>query len=395
MKGMLPIGGNRECADFEEILKKQGLWDRYKTTIGRGSWRDFLARYPEANTMHKKMLWVSRKVQEVEEKIPKTTFEKAQNYLWAGQCNDSYWPGGFGGIYLPHLRCANFYHLITAGRIVDEATRPRRSWVDCRVVDFDGDGREEILLESRRLNLYFSTLGGSLFELDDRRLGINFLNLLTRGDRHRRGSFIDHFLEEGTTLEKFSQCRYREQGDFVDQPYDYRWEQKGNRVVLTMERRGTVRGRNEQISIHLKKVVQLIPDQPEFFVVYTLENKETTPVEVWFGVEQGFAFPAGDDPKRYYDFEGRSMKDRLLNSLKSVDDVEKIALVDEQLGFAVRVSFSCSAGVWCFPLETVSMSKGGFGRVYQGSVILSHWKLRLEKRMPWRVEIINQVDMRR
>ena len=46
-----------------------------------GFWRYFLVKYPEINTMHKKMLWVSEKVHRM------TTDQSTLDHLWAGQCN--------------------------------------------------------------------------------------------------------------------------------------------------------------------------------------------------------------------------------------------------------------------------------------------------------------------
>ena len=42
--------------------------------------------------------------------------------------------------------------------------------------------------------------------------------------------------------------------------------------------------------------------------------------------------------------------------------------------------FNPQAGLWRFPLETVSQSEAGFERSYQGSVILAHWKFYLPER---------------
>ncbi len=436
MHWTLQTRGYKEYEDFENILKEKELYESYKIYVRGGFWRNFMVKYPESNAMQKKMLWVSQKVWKVEDRIPKATFDKAKDHLWAGQCNCPYWHGIFGGIYLPHLRHANYQHLITAGRMVDEAIRLRREWVDCRVLDYNADGRDEILLESRRLNLYFSTLGGRLFELDDRRLGINLLNLVNRReegyyrklleisgqkekppgegvasihdsvlakeegleklittDWYHKGGFIDHFLHEKTTLDDFSQCQYGEQGDFVNQPYEFKWEQKGNQVILTMERLGKVWIReNEHVPILLKKVVVLIPDRPEFKVTYTLENKGDKPVAFWFGVEFGFAFTSRNDLNQHYVLDSLSGEDTLLKSRGESQDVSVVILMDEKQKFDVSVSFSEPAGLWRFPLETISMSEGGFEKVFQGAILLSHWKINLERKNSWKIQIISKIN---
>ena len=45
----------------------------------------------------------------------------------------------------------------------------------------------------------------------------------------------------------------------------------------------------------------------------------------------------------------------------------------EFLDLAVALSWSESAVLWCFPIETVSQSDGGVEGVYQSSSVLPHW----------------------
>jgi len=71
--------------------------DLFAPFIRGGHWKNFLRRYPEANLAHKKMLALSRMVRE------RGIGGEAQMELYAAQCNDAYWHGVFGGLYLPHL----------------------------------------------------------------------------------------------------------------------------------------------------------------------------------------------------------------------------------------------------------------------------------------------------
>ena len=54
-----------------------------------------------------------------------------------------------------------------------------------------------------------------------------------------------------------------------------------------------------------------------------------------------------------------------------------IALCDEYTNLRFDLRFSAPATVHRFPLETVSQSEGGQERVYQGSVVLPNWLVRL------------------
>src|SRR5256712_6649815 len=75
----------------------------------RGShWRNFLVKYPEANRMHKKMLALSKLCRS------RGDPPAARRAIGRAQCNDAYWHGVFGGLYLPHLRAAIWRNLALA-----------------------------------------------------------------------------------------------------------------------------------------------------------------------------------------------------------------------------------------------------------------------------------------
>src|SRR6266436_5135757 len=73
-----------------------------------GHWRNFLVKYPEANRMHKKMLALSALCRE------RGDPPAARRAIGRSQCNDAYWHGVFGGLYLPHLRAAIWRNLALA-----------------------------------------------------------------------------------------------------------------------------------------------------------------------------------------------------------------------------------------------------------------------------------------
>jgi hypothetical protein len=52
-----------------------------------------------------------------------------------------------------------------------------------------------------------------------------------------------------------------------------------------------------------------------------------------------------------------------------------LALVDEWLGLQVHLAWSPAATLQWGPVETVSVSEGGFERLYQGTALLVSWPL--------------------
>src|SRR5213596_2752682 len=96
--------------------------------------------------------------------------------LFRSQCNDAYWHGVFGGLYLPHLRRAVWHNLAVAERELrrDEA-------ITFEQLDLDGDGFEEIWVHSAAFSGVVSPRrGGAIEEYTFLGEGINHVDVLTR-----------------------------------------------------------------------------------------------------------------------------------------------------------------------------------------------------------------------
>ncbi len=92
------------------------------------------------------------------------------------QCNDAYWHGVFGGLYLPHLRDAIWRELA----IAESALRVREP-LEAEVFDIDADGHREIWVHSSDFRAIVSPdRGGGIEEFTLFGSGINFANTLTR-----------------------------------------------------------------------------------------------------------------------------------------------------------------------------------------------------------------------
>jgi hypothetical protein len=92
------------------------------------------------------------------------------------QCNDAYWHGVFGGLYLPHLRDAIWRELAIAER----ALRTREP-LETEVLDIDADGHREIWVHSANFSATVSPdRGGVIEEFTLFGAEVNFANTLTR-----------------------------------------------------------------------------------------------------------------------------------------------------------------------------------------------------------------------
>ena len=411
MKWSLDAPAQLGLERLEQNLKNSEMSDLQEAFVKGGFWRNFFVKYPEANRMHKKMLRVAGRVHRAQAKGLAT--DEIVNALWAGQCNDPYWHGVFGGLYLPNLRFPVYRSLLNAEHGVDVIEGAKS--VNVEEIDIDADGRIETVVESQRFDLCFTpSFGASLVELSVKPEAVNLLDILSRREEayHRKlreaaqgrtggggsavemketgldqflffdwyqhGSLIDHFFDEGTTLQGVAQARYSELGDFVNQPYTFSSSVKGDTAELDFERQGAVWRNGIPHKLTVRKTIRLKNGSDDIDVQYVVSNRETQPVELWFGVEWCFGGMAGDAPDRFYEFDGRQLPDRRLRSAGEELMVSSVHLTDRWLKLRSGFAMDTPAVVWRFPIETVSLSEGGFERNYQGSVVIPHWKFRLD-----------------
>lgn len=409
--------------DFEDIL--MGIastpYDKQlRRFLKGGIWRNFLVKYEESNNMHKKMLLVSEKVNQAVQQslIPKNRAHDALDALWRGQCNCAYWHGVFGGLYLPHLRQAIYQNLIDAETIIDHAEETKTNKIDFCEKDFNSDGKNELLVDTKIFHLYFDpNYGGTLFEFDFIPNLTNLNNVLSRRyesyhrrlceylnnrskyqseeaiktihhlvrvkeeglenylcyDWYHKRSLIDHFFHPDTTWENFRQCHYGEQGNFVNQPYQVSVKKDKHKLKLNFARTGDVWVNQEQFKLKTEKNVT-VDDGSDLEVEYRFKGQNNKNMAVRFGSEFNFAFFDRD-----YDF----------TELKQ----QKIwTHTDNNLKIKVTLEFDQPADIWIFPLETVSLSEGGFERICQGWTVCPHWDLVIEPGIEKKIKFCLKVE---
>jgi alpha-amylase len=398
-----------------------------------GYWRNFKARYPESDEMYARMLAVSRRLAAVQANAVSDPdySEIARQELYRGQCNCPYWHGSFGGLYFPHLRNAIYRSLITADNALDDAeglTGPR---VSAQVGDFNLDLRQEVRLENDHLiALVRPACGGHIYELDIRHSAVNLLATLDRRkeayheattaaaldqagtarnaqtgendpdssskrkplsrrvlyDTHPRKALVDHFFPIDVTLEDLVACRPLESGDFVTGTYLAKIHREPDHVALVMERPGSAGG----YPIRLRKTIKLRSASPVLLVHYELDELPRD-VCLHFAAEINLAAMSGHAPDRYYsDPAGNQLGtlDAQIDALES----RGLALTDHWLDLRVEISWSQTAGLWCFPIQTVSQSSGALEGIYQSSAVIPHWHITADEQGHWEVEIRSSVD---
>ncbi len=352
-----------DFARYNEVKEKLPAGAR--RFLRGGFFREFFLKYPESNHLHKRMLLVSGAVRREPGRAAPVELFKAQG-------NDPFWHGVFGGLYLPHLREAAYHNLLEA-----EKRLPLALGWEAR--DYDNDGRDELIFRGGALNLFLKpSFGGSLVELDDRGLSRNLSDVLSRreetyhrqkpaGDEggksihelerklpaeaaallrydwHPRYSLLDHFLADGTTAESFQKIDYKEIGDFVNQEYEFRLEEG----AAVLSRSGHLWGDGEPTPVRVTR--RVVPRKGNVLFRYELENLGEKETAVFFGVEWNF-----------YVLPSEWLLENTTLSL---------------LGGRWRLAFEEAAGVWAFPLRTISQSESDYDIIHQGMSFLPNWRI--------------------
>src|SRR5439155_17676537 len=143
------------------------LWDEVRPMVRTGTYFQFLAKYPEANHLHKRMLDVSARVARNYPARSLRTAEglpEAVRQLYRAQANCAYWHGLFGGIYLPHLRQRLWRHLIRAERALEDAGVKRQP---LRIFDLNADRHDEVMVTTDAFIAVIDPQEGALVEWSD------------------------------------------------------------------------------------------------------------------------------------------------------------------------------------------------------------------------------------
>ncbi len=443
MEWALPITAGRKFENIAKEIKESGKFEEYKQFFKGGFFRNFFVKYPEANNMHKKMLYISKKVNDIknmqtfgsdrkrEEKIAEATRE-----LWKGQCNCAYWHGVFGGLYLNYLRNAVYEHLLLSEGTLDKLIHGEGNFIDLTITDFTKSGQNDILLSNNLLNVYISpTYGGSIFEIDYKPKNFNITNTLSRReevyhrilketpperfevvekhgtpsihelvrvkekglekhlkyDWYRRLSLMDHFLDSSTSLENFMASEYKEIGNFIGESYKFNAEKRGKEAKIVLSRDGSVYFQGEGAPIRVIKTILTYAGQSIININYEILNNSNKNLALWFGVEFNFGFLGGYSGDRYYVVEGQKLEEKNLASTGIVTG-KAIKIVDEWQGIVVLLDISEAQEIWRFPIETVSQSEGGFERTYQGSVLFPNIKFNIRPEEIKKFKIVISIE---
>ncbi|OGL38871.1 MAG: hypothetical protein A2043_08990 [Candidatus Schekmanbacteria bacterium GWA2_38_9] len=412
---------------FRKIAKElQGREDlnEYLGFIKGGVWKNFFVKYAESNLIYRKMLHLSNRIRGFNFKSEKRKNE-ALDFLFQSQCNDAYWHGIFGGLYLPHLRSAIYSSLIKAEKILEEEIFGGKNFLNIESVDLDNDSKEELILKNKFLTLIIKPdKGGSLIEFDYKPRNFNLVNSLIRReeayhddllnlekhhgensgsetktihetasqkesglcehlsyDWYQRNCLIDHFFDTSLTLDNLKKNLFREQGDFILNPYKYHFSKRVIDMDLTLEREGTV---NKNFRVKVIKNINISINTKRITFTYKVINNSDSVLDTVFGTEFNFGLLGGNSPLHFFEIDTEGTPARFnLASSGEIDKINSFRIINQWDKFFLAFQFTNSPKFWRFPIETVSNSESGFERIYQSSVLIFSWQISLNKGKAW------------
>ncbi|HWR82671.1 MAG TPA: alpha-amylase/4-alpha-glucanotransferase domain-containing protein [Candidatus Deferrimicrobium sp.] len=414
----LPSAAFVEYEDFETWLREQKQWERFGRFVRGGHWRGFLSKYEESNLKHKKMLSVSDKLAEFDEKYParRREAEAARDRLYAGQCNCPYWHGVFGGLYLPHIRQSVMSALVEADARLDRLLQ--RPPLEFRAYDYDADGHDEIISSGETFTAVFTPhRGGSLVHLALNKHSFDVTDTLSRRkegyhakldravlagtsaetssihdlvlakeegltrylveDWYLKRCFVDHFFTGDVDLSRFQSGKYGEEGDFILEPFTCRVDAREH--TITMTRDGHLWRPGAVVPVRVIKQFRFAAGADEIRVRYELKTLAGHRLSVQFAIENNFNFQAGHAQDRFVQVDHRRAKDSFLDSVEGYDQAESYAVIDQFRNLAVALASNQPCSIWHLPIHTVSLSEGGFEKVYQGTTLVNLFRIELSE----------------
>jgi len=405
---------------LQELIKSLGpeAKEAYRPFLRGGHWKNFFVKYPESNHMHKRAAALSRMSLNA-----RSLDRRARDCILSAQCNDAYWHGIFGGLYLPHLRNAVWQSILKA-----EARLRRRQDLSIEESDINKDGLKEVIVSSGDVCLVFEPhSGGQLVEFSSLDPPNNYGNTLTRRpeayhqalreipengayenkgvssihkltkavdqsmldeltyDWYRRNSFIDHLFDPTAVLGDFKKCDFREWGDFANQPYKYKID--AGTLILVRDGGLYIPGSPKR-PVRLTKSFIFKNRGLTITCKYALKNASTDHINCRFGIEWNIfpAFLALGNGKIL--IEGQELD----FSSPWEQTGGKITFADRATGAELHIEFGRDSTIWGFPVNTIAQSESGYEKTAQAISIMAHQELRLDpgeerrQRITWQVE---------
>ncbi|HEK85702.1 MAG: alpha-amylase/4-alpha-glucanotransferase domain-containing protein [Candidatus Saccharicenans sp.] len=367
MEWVLPPAEQKEFLELKSSLKPED-----KKFLRGGQFREFSLKYPESHHLRCRQLQVSTEVRNCQDR-------EAELELYRAQCNDAYWHGVFGGLYLPHLRRAVYQKLISAELRIPFVS----GW---EKYDFDLDGQDEWILRTPAFFAWAKPdIGGAITEIDYRSEGTNLTDVLTRRqefyhlyttshtengqhksihelsrnlppeaqkwlefDAYRRVSFLERILPAEITKEEYAKIYYSQPGNISSQRFKSFLEEDA--LVLQTEDLAKINLNNDNsYPLQIKKRIK--PGKDSLLFAYEIVNLRKEKISLTLTSEWNLGFFEGEYNIKW----------------------PRVEFFNGQLFLEAPEAKE----IWDFPVKTVSQSEKDYEIITQGISFHFVWRLDL------------------
>ena len=376
-----------------------------------GNFNNFFKKYPESNLMKKRMLNLSREINNRENaKGPQNRekIESARKELYKSQSNCAYWHGVFGGVYLKYLRQGVYSHIIKA----EDILRGEHAEKEVEILNLVSNPNNIICARNKFLSIFVDPdYAGSVFEIDYKPLSYNLGNTMSRRvepyheklkrrpkidikavkkkvddeesidlyevlgvrernlkrflnyDSYMKFSFLCHAMNLKTRLSDFVKSAHTDFGeDSLFGPHAHQVQCENNKAHIKLQKDAMIHIGGRGRLLRLSKEITLEKGS-HILMKFDVENLSLVPLKFIFGVEFNWSI---DDP---YFMQRRQKR-----------NVKEIALADRYTGLKINHIFEEPMDVWSFPVYTLNESERGIGKNFQETSLLFHKKLALPKK---------------
>ena len=384
---------------------RNALKDDLASLVALPPWRNFLAKYPEANALHKRMLIVSEELARRSILDASPEVRQAQQNLWRAQTNDVYWHGVFGGLYLPHLRADAYGSLLRAERLLAE-----RRVASGEQRDYDVDGQDEYLFRGNAGAVFVHIEGGAVTEWDIYASATNLIDTLARRpeNEHEQLRRADKAgkVKIGKAAEKETKSihevvRAKERGlvklleyddarraFFQDSfkvgrndavslralPYQLTPQREARTVSLILE--PPARALASVPGLGLRKDIRIADEGLAAGVRYRLRNDGESAIELTFTSVSNVAFVGEANTGDLITLGTR--KTAPAKPLEGVRNVAEIAVHSEARHFDITFAIDPPADTSARPIYAIANSEEGFERLYEQTEIACSWNVTIE-----------------
>ncbi len=408
----LPGGSYPEMADWaleagaarRYAQARNALRDDLAPLVAAPAWRNFFAKYPESNGLHKRMLIVSEELARRSILDSSAEVRAARQNLWRGQSNDVYWHGVFGGIYLPHLRADAYASLLKAERILSE-----RRVASGEQRDYDVDGHDEYIFRGNTGAVFVHVQGAAVIEWDLYPPAVNLVDTLARRPEaehemlrraERAGKVLVGKAAERETKSIHETVRAKERGLSKLLEYDparraffqdsFRVGRDGPVVLHALYYSLTPQREARTVSLILEPPARALASVPGFGirkdiriadeglaagVRYRLRNEGEDTISVTFTSASNVGL-LGEHSAA----DSITLGTRRATPAKAIEarNVAQIAVHCETRHFDLAFAIDPPAQASSRPIYSVTNSEQGFERVYQQTEIACTWSVDIE-----------------